>query len=314
MSRRRWFGSLTLLLALGLGLGVPYVALRRETRTLDEAAREARGGSYVELEDGVTHYELLGPAQGEVIVLIHGGTIPMFAWDAQVPSLVDAGYRVLRYTQYGRGYSDRPRLRYDRALYQRQLSNLLDALGIDGQVSLFGLSFGAATAAIFAAENPNRVDKLVFIAPVVDYSAGRALFALAKVPLLSDWFLRVFGIRSAVARATGFFERANAPPKYAAWFDEQTRFEGFERALLSFARTDALESYVETYTALGSQPKLLIWGADDGEIPRSQVEFLRRTLGHLRYEEIEGAGHGVSVERQSEVNRHLRTFMQTAGP
>ena len=312
MLRRGWFG--VLVLALLLGLGAPYLALRRETRTLDEAARKARGGSYVELEDGVTHYELLGPVEGEVIVLIHGGTIPMFAWDAQVPSLVDAGYRVLRYTQYGRGYSDRPRLEYDRALYQRQLSNLLDALGIDGRVSLFGLSFGAATAATFAAQNPNRVDRLAFIAPVVDYAEGRSLFAVAKVPLLSDWLVRVFGIPGAVARATGFFERANAPPRYAAWFDEQTRIEGFERALLSFARSDALESYVKTYGSLGSQPKLLIWGADDREIPRSQVELLRRTLSHLRYEEIEGAGHGVSVERQSEVNRHLRTFMRTAAP
>ena len=312
MLRRRWFG--VLVVALLLGLSLPYLALRRETRTLDDAAREARGGSYVELEDGVTHYELLGPAEGKVIVLIHGGTVPMFAWDAQVPSLVDAGYRVLRYTQYGRGYSDRPALRYDRALYQRQLSNLLDALGIDGTVTLFGLSFGAATAATFAAENPHRVERLVFIAPVVDYGESRAVLSLAKMPLLGEWFLRVFGIRGVVARATGFFERANAPPRYAAWFDEQTRIEGFERALLSFTRTDALESYVQTYAALGPQPKLLIWGADDREIPRKQVELLRTTLSNLRYEEIEGAGHGVSVERQSEVNRYIESFMQTARP
>jgi pimeloyl-ACP methyl ester carboxylesterase len=134
------------------------------------------------------------------------------------------------------------------------------------------------------------------------------------MPLLGEWFLRVFGIRGVVARATGFFERANAPPRYAAWFDEQTRIEGFERALLSFTRTDALESYVQTYAALGPQPKLLIWGADDREIPRKQVELLRTTLSNLRYEEIEGAGHGVSVERQSEVNRYIESFMQTARP
>ena len=245
---------------------------------------EGRYQSADELQEAAE--ELLGRAEGKVIVLIHGGTVPMFAWDAQVPSLVDAGYRVLRYTQYGRGYSDRPALRYDRALYQRQLSNLLDALGIDGTVTLFGLSFGAATAATFAAENPHRVERLVFIAPVVDYGESRALLSLAKMPLLGEWFLRVFGIRGVVARATGFFERANAPPRYAAWFDEQTRIEGFERALLSFTRTDALESYVQTYAALGPQHAVgvLAVGGDrhldlvggGAAVPRARVHDDRR--------------------------------------
>lgn len=310
---RSRFG-LGLVFALAAGLAIPYFALERETRALDDEARQARDGSYVELEDGATHYELLGPPEAPVVVLIHGGTIPLFAWDAQVPALLDAGFRVLRYTQYGRGYSDRPAVRYDRALYQRQLSGLLESLDIEGPVSLFGVSFGAATAAMFTLANPDRVDRLVFIAPVVDYSDGRALFGLAKVPLVSEWFVRVFAVPGAVKRASGFFEQANAPPKYAAWFDEQTRFEGFERALLSFSRTDALRSYTDVYAALGAHPKLLIWGAEDSEIPRRHIDFLRSALTNLTYAEIQSAGHGVSVEHQAQVNHHLTTFMGTRTP
>jgi len=74
----------------------PYFALNRETRTLDAPMREALGGTYVMLPGGVTHYELSGPADGEKVVLIHGGTIPFYAWDAQMPPLHDAGFRVLR--------------------------------------------------------------------------------------------------------------------------------------------------------------------------------------------------------------------------
>ena len=83
--------ALVLLAILG-----PYFALNRETRTLDAAMRDALAGTYVTLPDGVTHYELSGPEGGETVVLIHGGTIPFYTWDAQMQPLRDAGFRVLR--------------------------------------------------------------------------------------------------------------------------------------------------------------------------------------------------------------------------
>jgi pimeloyl-ACP methyl ester carboxylesterase len=301
-----WLGAIAVLAIATL---VPYFARHRETKTLDAAARVAQGGTYVALSDGVTHYELRGAADGPIVVLIHGGTIPFYAWDAQVPALIDAGFRVLRYTQFGRGFSERPELDYDRALYQRQLEDLLETLHIDGPVVLVGVSFGGAIAATFAEAHPDRVAKLGFIAPVVDYAEGKALFGLAKIPLVAEWYARVFAVRGAVARASGFFQASNADPSYARLFDEQTRFRGFERALLSFSRTDALDSYYDTYSALGDQPKLLIWGNADPEIPKTHIEFLRKELKNLRYVEIAGAGHGVAVEAQDEVNQRLVGFL-----
>jgi len=301
--------SIAAVALLTIALLVPYFARQRETRTLDAAARDARGGAYVTLSDGVTHYELSGPANAPTVVLIHGATIPFYAWDAQVPALLDAGFRVLRYTQFGRGYSDRPEVDYGRALYQRQLGDLLEALRIDGPIVLVGVSFGGALAATFAEAHGERVSKLVFIAPVVDYAEGKALFGLAKVPVVAEWYARVFAVRRAVNRATGFFQESNADPSYAERFDEQTRFPGFERALLSFSRSDALDSYRATYSALGEQPKLLIWGNSDPEIPKAHIDFLRTKLENLTYVEIEGAGHGVAVEARDEVNRRLVAFL-----
>lgn len=297
-----------------LALIVPYVTSHRESLELDDSVRASRGGQYIELSDGVTHYELTGPSDGPTVVLIHGGTIPLYAWDAQVPALVQAGFRVLRYTHFGRGVSDRPDVDYDRALYQRQLRELLSALDIDGPLNVVGLSFGSATAATFAKQNPERVEKVVFIAPVVDYAAGKPLFALAKVPLLGEWFMRVFAVKKAVVRATGFFEEANAPPSYAERFVEQTRIPGFERALLSMVRSDALDSYRDTYATLGGQPKLIMWGADDQEIPRGHVDFLRKALGNVSYVEFPTAGHGVTVQSSDALNRRLTSFLATGVP
>jgi pimeloyl-ACP methyl ester carboxylesterase len=287
---------LVLILVVALAIFAPYLVLRREARTLDAPIRAALGGSYVALPGGVTHYELSGPVDGPVVVLIHGGTIPLFTWDAQMPPLRDAGFRVLRYDHFGRGYSDRPKVTYDRAVYRKQLEDLLAALDIEGPVNLLGVSFGATIAATYAKAHPERVAKLVLIAPVVDYAEGKALFGLAKVPLLSEWYARVF---------------SGADPSYAQRFEEQTRFEGYEQALLSMSRTDALTSYHDTYASLGDQQTLLLWGSEDSEIPREHMEFLQQNLGDVSFVELEGAGHGVTIQRKEEVNRQIVEFLGT---
>jgi pimeloyl-ACP methyl ester carboxylesterase len=297
-----------------IAIVAPYLALNRETRSLDASARKARGGTYVTLPDGVTHYELSGPKEGPVVVLIHGGTIPFYAWDAQMPALHEAGFRVLRYDHFGRGYSDRPRVDYDRTLYQKQLGDLLAALDIDGTVNLVGVSFGGAIAATFAEAHPERMAKLVLIAPVVDYAEGKALFGLAKIPLLSEWYARVFSVRATVARANGFFQESGADPSYAEHFDEQTRFSGYEQALLSMSRTNALSSYRDTYAALGDQSTLLIWGSEDSEIPRDHIDFIQKNLANLSLIEIKGAGHGVTIQRKNEVNHQLQNFLTPYQP
>lgn len=302
--------GLVLLLGILLAILAPYVLRHREARTLDAPTRAALGGDYVTLSSGVTHYELSGPADAPVVVLVHGATVPLFAWDAQMPALLDAGFRVLRYDQFGRGYSDRPAVQYDRALYQKQLEDLLTALEIEGPINVVGASFGSAMAATFARNHPARVERLIFIAPLLDYAEGKPQFGLAKIPAFGEWYARVFGVRGAVARANGFFQESGADPSYAERFDEQTRFEGFERSLLSMSRTDALTSYRDTYAALADQPKLLLWGSEDGEMPREHMEQIRLSSPNVLLIEIEGAGHGVNVERKEEVNRRIVEFLR----
>lgn len=307
MLRRLWPAVLLVFLIAVFG---PYAISNRETQVLDGSMRATLGGDYRSLPDGVTHYELSGPPGAPLVVLIHGATVPLFTWDAQQPALLQAGFRVLRYDHFGRGLSDRPKLDYDRALYQKQLDDLLSELEIDEPLSLVGVSFGGAIAATFAKNHPDRVSKLVFISPMLDYAEDKGLVDLAKAPVFGDWFARVFLIRAAIARANGFFDETGADGSYAARFEEQTRYKGFEQSLLSMFRSDALTSYRDTYAALGYQPKLLIWGTNDTEIPFEHVQFVRENAGNVSFAQIEGARHGVNLQRAAEVNQRIIEFLQ----
>jgi pimeloyl-ACP methyl ester carboxylesterase len=127
-----------------------------------------------------------------MVVLVHGGTIPLWTWDRQVPVLIAAGYRVLRYDAFGRGYSDRPAVVHDRNLYMSQLRELVDTLGISGPFDLIGTSQGGGTAVTFTATYPQRVRRLVLISPVVrDFAVPR----LFQVPIIGEIAARAFGMR-----------------------------------------------------------------------------------------------------------------------
>ena len=56
-------------------------------------------------------------------------------------------------------------MRYDAALFNRQIDDLLAALGIDGPVSLIGLASGGLQSLLYAELRPTCVASLVLIAP-----------------------------------------------------------------------------------------------------------------------------------------------------
>ncbi len=295
------------LLAVSGGAAILYAMRHREVRVLDDATRTALGGRYIDLAVGKTHYELVGPEGAPVVVLVHGGTIPMWSWDHQMSALQDAGFRVLRYDQLGRGYSDRPDGPYDRALYRTQLEQLLDGLSLSGPLHLVGLSFGATVAVTFAAAHPDRVDRLVLLAPIVHHAEGQLLFHLAKVPGFGEWYARVISVPDSIVRARAFFPASEAA-RSTKRFDEQTRIAGFESALLSFARTDALGDYRPAHTAAAKGRVLVLRGTDDHQVSDAHNDFLREAYG-ASLVEVQGGGHGMHEVLADQINTHIAEFL-----
>ncbi|MFI9832759.1 alpha/beta fold hydrolase [Streptomyces sp. NPDC051913] len=132
-----------------------YFVAQGEDRRLTVESRQALRGSFVELSDGVTHYELKGPEDGEMVVMAGGLTIPLFYWDGLVTELNARGLRTLTCSAYGRGYSDRVRARYDETLFARQLTELTERLGLTTRpLHLVGTSMGALVAMTYARPAP----------------------------------------------------------------------------------------------------------------------------------------------------------------
>ena len=286
-----------------------YYLLDPEHNELNESEREKLGGTYIKLSQGVTHYKLTGATGGKVVILVHGGTVPLWTWDNQIKFLNDAGFRTLSYDQFGRGYSDRPAVIYDQELYTRQLLELVDKLKITQKFDLIGYSLGGGIAVNFTAQYPDKVQKLVIISPLVNNFKVPTIF---QIPVIGEFAARIIGIKTIVDRSSGLFEGNPKSETYSKLFAEQTTYKGFQRSLLSMLRNNAIGDYTNDYQLLGKQKReiLLIWGRNDTEITKDMIKDIRSFLPRLKFKPVENAGHGIVFQKTEIINKLIIDFLK----
>jgi len=291
-------------------MAFPYL---NETEELNEGTRSRAGsGAFVQLTDGVTHYELGGPERGQPVVLVHGFSVPYFIYDPTFSFLAQAGFRVLRYDLFGRGLSDRPRVKYDVHLFVRQLADLLDALQF-GPVNLAGLSMGGPIAAAFTVRYPERVTKLVLIDPAGARPVDLSLtLKIAKLPVVGDLLLGLFGSGNMVKSAASDFFDPKLVREFQSRYAVQMKYKGFMRAILSTIRSGMLDSFHETYQRVGrlQKPTLLVWGKNDTTVPFAHSDDIRAAMPHAEFHAVEDCGHIPHYEKPEIFNPILEKFLR----
>ena len=130
----------------------------------------------------------------ETVVLVHGFSTPHFVWDGMKGFLLDAGYSVLVFDHYGRGYSERPKLNIPRMFLFNPLEDCL-IHKIPGQVHLVGYSMGGPIVGHFTNEFPDMVKSISLIAPAGFMVENPTKDWWIMKPLIGEWFLNVFGSR-----------------------------------------------------------------------------------------------------------------------
>jgi pimeloyl-ACP methyl ester carboxylesterase len=291
-------------------MSFPYLG---ENKPIDNTLRQSVEGAFVALADGYTHYELVGDETAETVVLVHGFSVPYFIWEPTFRALSDAGYRVLRYDLFGRGFSDRPKRAYRLDFFSQQLHDLLHALHITQPINLCGLSMGGAISATFTAQHPRHVKKLALFDPAGGATTPRPFaFNLVRIPLAGELLIGLFGEKILLKAMAADLYNPALVAEFLAKYRPQMQYHGFKRAILSTMRHDALGDSSAAYRRVGELgiPTLLIWGREDTTVPYDQAEKVTASLKHVRFHTIENSGHIPHYEKAEEVNPLLLDFLQ----
>lgn len=285
---------------------------RDETRELNPLARREASGSFIQLSDGFTHYELSNPEAEQSVVLVHGFSVPYFIFDPTFEFLTRSGLRVLRYDLFGRGFSDRPESCYTLDLFVHQLNDLLEALMMTGPVSLVGLSTGGPIVAAFTLRFPGRVEKLVLIDPI---GARPLPFApalkVAALPFVGEALLNLVKSDHSSGKIFSRLFGREAVGEFRSRYIVQMKFKGFRRALLSSVRNGVLDSCQGNYERIGKMDKsvLLFWGQRDPTVPFHHSDGLRQAIPSVEFHVIQNCGHLPHYEKPEEVNPILLNFL-----
>jgi pimeloyl-ACP methyl ester carboxylesterase len=254
LDRRRFLGAAALAIAAA-ELGSLGLAHAQAVKPQLPPIRPGTNTSFAPLKQidaGVLNvgYAEAGPANGPVVILLHGWPYDIYSFVEVMPLLASAGYRVI--APYLRGYGT-TRFRSGETFRNGQpsalavdLIALMDALKIE-KATLAGFDWGARTADIVAAMWPERVTALVSVSGYLIGSQAAGKMPLPPKAELEWWYQFYFATergREGYGKYRREFSKLIwqlASPKWN--FDDAT----YDRSAAAFDNPDHVDVVIHNY-------------------------------------------------------------------
>jgi len=263
-------------------------------------------GSYIDVQDNF-QFHYYDEGDGEVVVLLHGsgtGASGHTNFKRNFIALKEAGFRVILPDLPGYGFSSKPDdVIYSLTYFNEKIIQLLDALDIH-DFSLIGNSLGGALSIGLALSHPERVKKLILMAPggVEDHSAYGEMPGIKK--LLSDFLggamdqekieglLALFPYDSSIVTSEMVAERMEILPL-------------MNSQVLATMDIPNMEDQLATI----HQPILAFWGMDDQFIPVSGSMKIGSQCPDAQIILFSRCGHWVMIEQEKAFNHACINFL-----
>jgi rifampin ADP-ribosylating transferase len=247
-----------------------------------------------------------GDRSGVPVVMLHAVAESWRSWSRLLPHL-PRDVHAIALTQRGHGEADKPAEGYRLPQAADDVVAFLDALGI-GAAVVAGTSSGGLVAQQVAVDHPRRVLGLALVGSPRTLRGARAPGWVSDVAALADPVSPEFARESVDSFPVG-----RALPRD---FVEQMVEDG--------ARTPArvwravmqglLEAPPPTETGTVSAPTLVLWGDQDGVLPREEQDRLVAAIPGARLVVYEGTGHLVLWEEPERVASDLVGLVRSLPP
>jgi pimeloyl-ACP methyl ester carboxylesterase len=250
-------------------------------------------------------YEVVG--SGPEVVLINGMGRDRNSWVMQKHALSEK-CKLLLYDHRGCGKSDRPDDGYNIPDLVEDLKAVIDAAGFD-KPTLMGLSMGGMIAQYFAVTYPDKVKSLVLISTAAGKTGLRNLTEVFEeyvnnMPNLTPEESIRNGLKLILtpefiennqetidALIPGFIENSATPEVYNKLLPN----------LKDFSVYDKLKSI--------NVPTLIMTGDIDAIIDYENTKALTAAIPGAKEIVYAGAGHGLTLERATELNAEAIRFL-----
>ena len=299
------------MVALVVGLLVAAVVYR-DHPVAEVEKRWAKPPSQFVIVDGVRlHYREEG--SGPPVVLLHANYASLFMWEPWATALKDR-YRVIRVDLPAHGLTGpEPSGDYSLQRIQSLFEQFVDARGLERFV-VVGTSIGGTVAMRYAADHPERIERLVMISPGSLESRVRGRTRPANVPKIADllaWVTpRAF---TAYLLRNDYGDPARVTDAVIdEWYLMWMR-EGNRQAMIDLLR-QYVSGGVEAKIRSIRVPVLLMWGERNKRVPLSLAYETRALLENspaVQLEVLPGIGHMLVQEAPQQSAAVIRRYLDT---
>jgi len=242
-----------------------------------------------------------GPADGELVLLLHGFPQHADSWDKVVPMLNEAGYRTVTMNQRGYTPGAQPGRRRDYLIGElvADAAAVIDAYG--GRAHVVGHDWGAFVAWALATDHPGKVATVTPVS-VPHPRAFLASMATSR-QALSSWYILFFQLPWLPERVLrsrwNWFIRDYAGRSAAASERDLAAFPdpGSLTGPLNWYRALPLVNLWKRSAARVAQPTLFVWSDRDVALKRKGAESTGRYVdGPYTFEVLTGVSHWIPEE------------------
>ena len=244
---------------------------------------------FIEIEGTKVHYRIEG--EGPPLLLLHGTASSLHTWDGWTTQLKDR-FRIIRLDLPAFGLTGPSTTRdYSIEAYTKFLNAFVEKIGLE-RFSLAGNSLGGGIAWSFAAEFPNKVEKLILLdaSGIPDDREDPAVFKLARNPVLGK-LLEFITPKSFIKKNMKevYFDDGKVTDELVTRYHDMALRAGNRVAFRDRARVVNPDITNKLPSILA--PTLIIWGADDQWIPVSNATTFAERIPNAKVAIIENAGH-----------------------
>ena len=258
---------------------------------------------FAEINGTTLHYRFDGPEQGPVVRLSNALASDLTMWEFQVPALVEAGCRVLRYDSRGHGHSAVPEGPYSIELLTDDAVGLMDALGLE-KVHFCGLSKGGMIGQMLGTQYGDRLISLAlsstsaYMAPKEIWDERIETVRKSGMAVVVDATIHRWFTQAGQARLASSGEKVrrvilNTPVK------------GFCACCAAIRDMDQRETIHTVFTRT-----LVMVGEHDSATPVMAAEYIHQGITSSTLTIISDAAHFVHIEQSSIFNHALLAFIK----
>ena len=270
------------------------------------------------------HVVQAGPADGPLVILLHGFPEFWFEWREYFEPLAQAGFRVAAPDQRGYNLSSKPQgvAAYHLDNLAADIFALADALGRN-TFRVVGHDWGSAVAWWMASKNPARLERLVTIDaphPAVWMSAVRndpeqrrkSWYVQAlRIPRLPEFMIRLGGYSGLTKALTSAARKDAFTPDILAQYKTAWQQPGALTAMINWYRAVTAADLATPPPKSLPMPTLILWGDKDIYVGPRLAEACAELCANARVVHFPQAGHWLPHDEGEAVTKELLGFLRS---